>query len=189
MAPSLRNVTDHSFARAWETVAALAPDRIALVCNDRRLTFAQAGLTGRRKLVQSHLRDRLFEISRRNRLLYFKPSQASLNFTVASVPMVMNLASIRLEQLFVWHPQLAAEVIDGKPMNLGRWLRFEDQPYLPSALDKLMPAQLAEELLEVREGNLLAGADGCQGDGTGVLAQSQVDHRSDGETPFGGQTH
>ncbi len=40
-APSLRNVSDHSFARAWQTVAALAPDRVALVCRDRRLTFAQ----------------------------------------------------------------------------------------------------------------------------------------------------
>jgi hypothetical protein len=35
--------------------------------------FADAGLTGRRKLVQSHLRDRLFEISRRNRLLISSP--------------------------------------------------------------------------------------------------------------------
>jgi acyl-CoA synthetase (AMP-forming)/AMP-acid ligase II len=34
-------VSDHSFARAWQTVAALAPDRIALVCGDRRLTFAE----------------------------------------------------------------------------------------------------------------------------------------------------
>jgi 3-oxocholest-4-en-26-oate---CoA ligase len=34
-------VSNHSFARAWQTVAALAPDRIALVCGDRRLTFAQ----------------------------------------------------------------------------------------------------------------------------------------------------
>ncbi len=100
--------------------------------------FADAGLSGRRKRVQAHLRDRLFEISRRNRLLYFKPSQASLNLTIASVPLVMNLASVRLEQLFVWHPALAAEVIEGKPMNLGRWLRFEDQPYLPGALDKLI---------------------------------------------------
>ena len=33
-----------------------------------------------------------------------RPSQATLNLTVASVPMVMNLASMRLEQLFVWHP-------------------------------------------------------------------------------------
>ncbi len=34
-------MSDHSFARAWQTVAALAPDRTALVCNDRRLTFAE----------------------------------------------------------------------------------------------------------------------------------------------------
>jgi 3-oxocholest-4-en-26-oate---CoA ligase len=34
-------VSDLSFARAWQTVAALAPDRIALVCGDRRLTFAE----------------------------------------------------------------------------------------------------------------------------------------------------
>jgi 3-oxocholest-4-en-26-oate---CoA ligase len=34
-------VTDHSFARAWQTVAALAPERTAIVCNDRRLTFAE----------------------------------------------------------------------------------------------------------------------------------------------------
>ena len=34
-------MSDHSFARAWQTVAALAPDRVALVCNDRRLTFAE----------------------------------------------------------------------------------------------------------------------------------------------------
>ncbi len=41
--------------------------------------FADAGLAGRRGLVLAHLRDRLFDISRRNRLLYFKPTQASLN--------------------------------------------------------------------------------------------------------------
>jgi fatty-acyl-CoA synthase len=32
---------DHSFARAWQTVAALAPNRTAIVCGDRRLTFAE----------------------------------------------------------------------------------------------------------------------------------------------------
>ena len=34
-------MTGHSFARAWRTVAELAPGRIALVCGDRRLTFAE----------------------------------------------------------------------------------------------------------------------------------------------------
>jgi 3-oxocholest-4-en-26-oate---CoA ligase len=34
-------VTDHSFARAWRTVAEIRPDRVAIVCGDRRLTFAE----------------------------------------------------------------------------------------------------------------------------------------------------
>jgi acyl-CoA synthetase (AMP-forming)/AMP-acid ligase II len=34
-------VPDHSFARAWNTVATLAPERIALVCRDRHVTFGE----------------------------------------------------------------------------------------------------------------------------------------------------
>jgi 3-oxocholest-4-en-26-oate---CoA ligase len=33
-------VAGHSFAGAWRTVAELAPERVALVCGERRLTFA-----------------------------------------------------------------------------------------------------------------------------------------------------
>lgn len=104
----------------------------------RRLNgFAESGVVGRRRLIQQHLRDRLFEISRRNRLLHFKPSQATLNLTVGSVPLVLDWRNIRAEQLFYWHPALAAEIAEGKPLSLGRWLRFEDAPYLPGALDQL----------------------------------------------------
>jgi fatty-acyl-CoA synthase len=34
-------VPDHSFARAWQTVAALAPERIAIVCGERRATYGE----------------------------------------------------------------------------------------------------------------------------------------------------
>ena len=34
-------MTDHSFARAWHTVAELRPDRVAIVCGARRLTFGE----------------------------------------------------------------------------------------------------------------------------------------------------
>ena len=37
----LRAVSEHSFARAWQTVAELAPDRAAIVCGERRLSFAE----------------------------------------------------------------------------------------------------------------------------------------------------
>ena len=34
-------VSDHSFARAWQIVAALAPERVAIVCGNRRVTFGE----------------------------------------------------------------------------------------------------------------------------------------------------
>lgn len=100
--------------------------------------FVDAGTRDRRRLVQEHLRDRLFEISRRNRLIYFKPTQAAINLTVASVPLVIQLNSIRREQLFVWQGHLAQQLSAGESLNLGKNLRFEDQPYLSGALDRVI---------------------------------------------------
>jgi predicted DNA-binding WGR domain protein len=100
--------------------------------------FQQSPLAGKRRLIQSHLRDRLFEISRRNRLIYFKPTLQTLNLAIASVPLLLDCRNIKLEQLFVWHPELAATVAEGAPMSLGKYLRFEDAPYIPGVLDKII---------------------------------------------------
>ncbi|KAF5292743.1 hypothetical protein FQR65_LT20226 [Abscondita terminalis] len=56
-------------------------------------------------------------------------------------------------------------------------------------LDQFMATQLAEQLFQVRQRNLLTLADGCQRDGAIVLAQGQIDHGSDRKTAFGGETH
>lgn len=103
---------------------------------ERVLSGAQ-GEVPRRVAVLSHLRDRLFDLSRRNRLLQFRPTQASVNLTIASVPIVLQIGSIRPEQLCTWGGEFAEEVIAGKAVSLHRWLRFEDQPYLPGALDRI----------------------------------------------------
>ncbi len=103
-----------------------------------REEFKESPLTGKRRLIQSHLRDRLFEISRRNRLVYFKPTLQTLNLTIASVPVLLDYRNIKLEQLFVWHPGLAATVAEGAPMSLGKYLRFEDSPYISGVLDKII---------------------------------------------------
>lgn len=49
--------------------------------------FVQADRTSRRKIVQAHLQARLFDISKRNRLIWFQPTQQMLDLTVASVPL------------------------------------------------------------------------------------------------------
>jgi len=100
--------------------------------------FQESSLTGKRRLIQSHLRDRLFEISRRNRLIYFKPTLQTLNLTVASVPLVLDYRNIQLQQLFVWHSELAATISEGAAISLGKYLRFEDAPYIPGVLDKII---------------------------------------------------
>lgn len=106
---------------------------------DLDLSAIKAGATAdRRRLIQENLRDRLFEISRRNRLIYFKPTLQMINLTVASVPLVMDVRSIRQEQLFLWHPELASALTEGRPVSLGKYLRFEDAPYIPGVLDKII---------------------------------------------------
>ncbi|EEF59341.1 AAA domain-containing protein [Pedosphaera parvula] len=100
--------------------------------------FKESPLQGKRKLIQAHLRDRLFEISRRNRLIHFKPTLHTLNLTIASVPLLLDYRNIKLEQLFVWHKDLATTVAEGAPMSLGKYLRFEDAPYIPGVLDKII---------------------------------------------------
>ncbi len=108
------------------------------VAFDRIAGFRESPVSGKRRLIQARLRDRLFEISRRNRLIYFRPSLHMLNLTVGSVPLVLDYRNIRLEQLFVWHPELAAAITEGAPMPLGKYLRYEDSPYLAGSLDGII---------------------------------------------------
>ncbi len=92
----------------------------------------------KRAIIQTHLRDRLFEVSRRNKLLYFKSTQSTLNLTIASVPLVLDYRNVRPEDLLYWHDSLAQEISAGNALPLNRWLRMEEAPYLPGQLDKLI---------------------------------------------------
>ncbi len=92
----------------------------------------------KRAVIQTHLRDRLFEVSRRNKLLYFRSTQSTLNLTVASVPLVLDYRNVKPEDLLYWHDSLAQEISAGNTLPLNRWLRMEEAPYLPGQLDKLI---------------------------------------------------
>ena len=94
-------------------------------------------LKERSQLILNKLRNRLFDTSRRNRLLYFKSNARFVNLTVASVPMVLNYLSIRPDWLFTWNDELAAKVTGMKDIVLNKYLRLEDHLYLPASLDKI----------------------------------------------------
>lgn len=100
--------------------------------------FTTAKPSERRRLVLTRLRDRLFDASRRNRLLYFRPTQQMLDLTVASVPQLLDHKKIRPEQLLTWHPTVAEEITSTKAFPLGRYVRFEESPYFAGTLDKII---------------------------------------------------
>jgi hypothetical protein len=85
----------------------------------------------------AQLRDRLFELTRRNRLLYFKPTLGHLNLTVASVPLLLDYKAISPDALFTWRGDVAEALSRGRAVPLGRYLRFEDAAYLPGVLDRI----------------------------------------------------
>lgn len=94
-------------------------------------------LTQRDAFILNKLRNRLFDTSRRNRLLYYKPNMRFVNLTVSSVPVVLHYQSIRPEHLFTWNEELAEKVRGMKEIVLNKYLRFDDHAYLPSSLDRV----------------------------------------------------
>lgn len=99
--------------------------------------FRERDPKGRRQVILSRLQERLFEVTRRNRLLHFRSTLQSVNLTQASVPMVLDVRSIRPDQLLTWGPVLRRLIVDGDPIPLGRYLRFEDHVFLPGVLDQI----------------------------------------------------
>jgi hypothetical protein len=104
-----------------------------------RIEGATTGsVRGRRAAIQQALRDRLFEINRRNRLVYFQPSQQALNLTLGSVPLLLDVRNIEPSQIATWKAPLSNTILQGKGVALNTLLRFEDAPYMPGVLDKLI---------------------------------------------------
>ena len=88
--------------------------------------------------VLMRLRDRLFDISRRNSLLHFRPSMGTVNLTQASIPLLLDIRNIREDQILVWGDKLQQQLVDGKPISLSRYLNFAEAVYLPSLLERII---------------------------------------------------
>ncbi|HEY4248473.1 MAG TPA: AAA domain-containing protein [Lacunisphaera sp.] len=103
--------------------------------------FRESAPRERGQIILTHLRNRLFEISRRNRLIHFKPTLQTLNLTLASVPLLLDHRNIKAEQLFLWHSKIAAAISNGESITLGSYVRFEDAPYASSVLDQIIATE------------------------------------------------
>lgn len=89
-------------------------------------------------VILRKLRERLFDISRRNRLLHFQSTIQSVNLTHASVPVSCDIKSIRPDQIFTWNDGRQKEFSNGKTISLNRILNFAESLYLPTFLDRII---------------------------------------------------
>jgi predicted DNA-binding WGR domain protein len=103
----------------------------------RSADFRQADVRDKRRAVLATLQQRLFEISRRNRLLHFRQTMQTVNLSVASVPLSFDVNSIRPEHILTWNQELHDGIASGKSISLNKYLRFEEAVYLPSILDHI----------------------------------------------------
>src|SRR5206468_8950 len=103
----------------------------------RTPSFASADRRGKRALILSCLQQRLFEISRRNRLLNFRATTQVVNLTWASVPLSFDVRNVRSEQILTWGRAFQEAVAAGGPVSLNKYLRFEEALYLPGQLDEI----------------------------------------------------
>ena len=92
----------------------------------------------RSQAVLSKLKERLFDISRRNNLLSFRPTAGTLNLTQASIPLLIDIRRIRDDQILIWSETLRKQLADGKPISLNKHLNFAEALYLPSILERVI---------------------------------------------------
>ncbi len=97
----------------------------------------QQDRSGKRKVILSKLQERLFEISRRNRLLHFRTNLQTINLTQASIPVSFDVANIRENQVLTWNGAFRENISRQKTVQLNSTLNFREAVYLPGTLDRL----------------------------------------------------
>ncbi len=91
----------------------------------------------RRCAILEKLRERLFEINRRNRLLHFRTTMQTVNLTQASIPLSFDVTTIRPDQVLTWDGAFRKGVLSQKSVILNKYLNFREAVYLPGTLDRI----------------------------------------------------
>ena len=99
--------------------------------------FRNLNLSDRGSYILDKLKRRLFDISRRNKLLYFNDRGGFLNLTESSVPMLLDYKNINEKDLIFWNSHIETQFISKKKINLNRYLDIDQNRFLSPALNKI----------------------------------------------------
>ncbi len=112
---------------------------------DARPADRTGAVAGRETAVLEHLRNRLFDVSRRNRLIHFQPNQLTLNLTARSVPYLMAHQNLDAERLLMWQPEVAAHLREQRRLCLNRYLNLEPGSGVSEQLTRIRQAANRDE--------------------------------------------
>jgi len=99
--------------------------------------FDKKQLNDKQQIILSKLQERLFEITKRNKLLHFTPSQQTINLTQASVPLTCDISQIKADSLLLWTHKFKEDVLKEKPVQLNTYVNMHEALYVPGILDRL----------------------------------------------------
>jgi hypothetical protein len=68
-------------------------------------------LASRRQVILRKLQERLFEITRRNRLLHFRSTMQTVNLTHSSIPLMFDVKNIRDDQVLTWDGTFRKDIL------------------------------------------------------------------------------
>ncbi|MGB7348010.1 MAG: DUF4011 domain-containing protein, partial [Pirellulaceae bacterium] len=105
---------------------------------DPELITNDQTVASKSELILRGLRRRLFDTSRRNRLLHFSPTMATINLTQASVPLSLDPIKIDLKKLLLANDSLLKKLGDGKPISLSSYIDTQEVLYAPGVLDRII---------------------------------------------------
>ena len=91
----------------------------------------------RNQFIHEKLRNRLFDDSKRNRLIYYQPNLKFLNLTISSVPQVIDYRNLNEKNLFYWNKELSKSISNNSTISLNKFLQFSDNTYIVPSLDKI----------------------------------------------------
>lgn len=99
--------------------------------------FEDKELHDKQQIILNKLQQRLFDISKRNRLYHFRPNMQSVNLTHSSVPLSFSVENIRAEEILTWGETLHKDILKEKPISLNKYLNFHEILFLPGMLDRI----------------------------------------------------
>ncbi len=99
--------------------------------------FIKSDVSDKNQWILQELKSRLFNLTRRNRLLYFKPQLRFINLTVASVPDEADVNLISVDDLFIWNDEIKTRIQNGSKISINKYLSFQEKNFLVKRLKKI----------------------------------------------------